>query len=159
MRSTPGLKARAGFPSRRASKESMSSSQEQAVASGEAWHSPLPAWAPSSHSPTSVWKDWKRPVSLSQCDTIVERLIGLKMPQGADNVIIFKCDVSNKEDIAEAKRVCTAKFGDVSILINNAGIVSGKKVLENSEFMIEKTLQVNTLAHLWTIRAFLPGML
>ena len=44
-------------------------------------------------------------------------------------------------------------------MINNAGIVSGKKILENSDFMIKKTLEVNTLAHLYTIREFLPGMI
>ena len=45
------------------------------------------------------------------------------------------------------------------MLINNAGIVSGKTILENSDFMMRKTLEVNTLAHLYTIREFLPDML
>jgi short-subunit dehydrogenase len=34
-------------------------------------------------------------------------------------------------------------------LINNAGIVTGKKFLESSDTAIEKTFQVNTLAHFW----------
>jgi len=46
----------------------------------------------------------------------------------------------------------------VTILINNAGIVSGKRLLDNSDFMIKKTLEVNTLALLITIREFLPAM-
>ena len=41
-------------------------------------------------------------------------------------------------------------MGDVTILINNAGIVSGnKKFYEVPEKMVELTFQVNTLAHLW----------
>ena len=44
-------------------------------------------------------------------------------------------------------------------MINNAGIVSGKTILENSDFMMKKTLEVNTLAHLYTIREFLPDMI
>jgi len=44
-------------------------------------------------------------------------------------------------------------------LINNAGIVSGKTTQELSDIMIEKTLQVNTISHLHTIKEFLPGMI
>ncbi len=51
------------------------------------------------------------------------------------------------------------KFGPVTLLINNAGIVSGKSILELSDFMMKKTLEVNTLAHLYTIREFLPDMI
>lgn len=47
----------------------------------------------------------------------------------------------------------------MTILINNAGIVSGKTTLELSDAMIEKTIQVNTISHLHTIREFLPGMI
>ncbi len=43
--------------------------------------------------------------------------------------------------------------------MNNAGIVSGKSILENSERMIKKTLEVNTISHSYTVRAFLPAML
>jgi all-trans-retinol dehydrogenase (NAD+) len=47
----------------------------------------------------------------------------------------------------------------VTILINNAGIVAGKPLLEVSDFMIEKTMQVNALGIIWTIREFLPAMM
>ena len=40
-------------------------------------------------------------------------------------------------------------IGDVDILINNAGIVTGKKLLECSDTLIEKTFAVNTVAHFW----------
>jgi all-trans-retinol dehydrogenase (NAD+) len=75
------------------------------------------------------------------------------------NVITFLCDVSNKESIENAGRIARQNFGTVTMLINNAGIVSGKTILENSDFMMKKTLEVNTLAHLYTIREFLPDML
>lgn len=45
------------------------------------------------------------------------------------------------------------------MLINNAGIVSGKSTLENSDAMIKKTFEVNTISHLWTIREFMPDMI
>ena len=64
-------------------------------------------------------------------------------------------------DRAALQAVCAqvlAARGGVDILINNAGIVSGKPLLETSDEAIERTFQVNTLAHFWTVRAFLPGM-
>lgn len=84
----------------------------------------------------------------------------IKQATGTDrNVIVFNCDVSKKESITEAGKTSRDAFGDVTILINNAGIVSGKKILENSDFMMQKTLEVNTLSHLYTIREFMPDMI
>lgn len=37
----------------------------------------------------------------------------------------------------------------VSILINNAGIVTGKKFMETADELIIKTMEVNTMAHFW----------
>lgn len=49
--------------------------------------------------------------------------------------------------------------GQVDILINNAGIVQCLPFLELSPQLVERTFQVNTLAHIWTIKHFLPAML
>ena len=47
-----------------------------------------------------------------------------------------------------------------SLLINNAGIVSGgKPLLETPDAKIRLTFEVNTLAHFWTVKAFLPAMM
>ena len=59
---------------------------------------------------------------------------------------------------ATLARVLAAR-GPVAILINNAGIVTGKTLLECSDAAIERTFQVNTLALFWTVRAVLPAML
>ena len=42
------------------------------------------------------------------------------------NVLAIKLDVSDREAIRESAVSCRQKFGDVDILINNAGIVQGK---------------------------------
>lgn len=51
--------------------------------------------------------------------------------------------------------------GDVSILVNNAGIVTGKKFMDAPDSLIEKTLEVNTMAHFWVsnrgTNSFLSG--
>ena len=39
--------------------------------------------------------------------------------------------------------------GDVTMLINNAGVVSGKHLLKCSDASIQRTFDVNVLAHFW----------
>lgn len=46
----------------------------------------------------------------------------------------------------------------VDVLVNNAGVVAGRYFLDLTEEDIELTFRVNALAHYWTTRAFLPGM-
>jgi all-trans-retinol dehydrogenase (NAD+) len=72
---------------------------------------------------------------------------------------VYCCDLANREEIATAAARTLAESGPVDILINNAGIVSGKYLLDASDPEIERTFQVNTLALFWTVRAFLPSML
>ncbi|MDX1500504.1 MAG: SDR family NAD(P)-dependent oxidoreductase, partial [Woeseiaceae bacterium] len=52
-----------------------------------------------------------------------------------------------------------ADVGRIDVLINNAGVVSGKPLLEITDDAIERTFAVNALAPIWMVRAFLPGML
>jgi all-trans-retinol dehydrogenase (NAD+) len=77
----------------------------------------------------------------------------------SSNITIFVCDVSKRESITAGATVARAAHGPVTILINNAGIVSGKMTMDLSDAMIEKTMQVNTISHLHTIKEFLPGMI
>jgi all-trans-retinol dehydrogenase (NAD+) len=69
------------------------------------------------------------------------------------------CDVSNREEIYARAEQLTKEMGPVDILINNAGIVSGKPMLETPDDLIEKTMQVNVLSLFWTAKAFLPAMI
>merc|ERR1719167_1170349 len=71
----------------------------------------------------------------------------------------FTVDMSNKQEIYEAAKLTKAEVGTVSILVNNAGIVSGTALLDTPDARIVKTFEVNALAHFWTIKAFLPDML
>jgi all-trans-retinol dehydrogenase (NAD+) len=45
--------------------------------------------------------------------------------------------------------VVKREVGSVTILVNNAGIVTAKKFLQCSDALIEKTFAVNTMAHFW----------
>lgn len=71
----------------------------------------------------------------------------------------FTCDLSKREDIYRVAEQAKSDVGDVDILINNAGIVTGKKFLECPDSLIIKTMDVNINAHFWTVKSFLPAML
>ena len=74
----------------------------------------------------------------------------------------FRCDavdVTNRHQVYETARLVLQQFQRVDILINNAGIVQGKPFLQTTDELIERTLQINTLSHFWTLRAFLPKMM
>ena len=58
-------------------------------------------------------------------------------------------DCGNRHQVYRAANKVKEDVGDVAILVNNAGVVSGKKIWESSDKAIEKTFQVNTLAHFW----------
>ncbi|XP_070533992.1 estradiol 17-beta-dehydrogenase 11-like [Ptychodera flava] len=77
---------------------------------------------------------------------------------GAD-VNTYTVDVTKKEDVRSVAERVKEEVGDVDILVNNAGILHGLELLRLSDSQIEKLMNVNIMAHFWTVRAFLPAML
>ncbi|XP_039701587.1 estradiol 17-beta-dehydrogenase 11 isoform X2 [Pteropus medius] len=71
----------------------------------------------------------------------------------------FVVDCSNREDIYNSAKKVKAEIGDVSILINNAGVVYTSDLFATQDPEIEKTFEVNIFAHFWTTKAFLPAMM
>jgi len=71
----------------------------------------------------------------------------------------FTVDMSSKDDIYRVAEKTKEDVGPVTILVNNAGIVSGTAVMDTPDAKIVKTFEVNVLAHFWTIKAFLPDMI
>ena len=71
----------------------------------------------------------------------------------------MKIDLTNREEVRKAAQEARTKFGDVDILINNAGLVQGKLLLDSNEVLTSKQLTVNLESHFWTIREFLPAMI
>jgi len=71
----------------------------------------------------------------------------------------LRCDVSSRVEVYARAKESSERFGPVWLLVNNAGIVSGKRLLDTSDERIEKLMSVNAMAHFWTTKAFLPGMI
>lgn len=78
---------------------------------------------------------------------------------GAARVNYYLCDCSDKAEVYRVADQVKKEVGDVSILINNAGIVTGRKFMDAPDSLIEKTVEVNSMAHFWTYKAFLPAMI
>ncbi|OMH35141.1 SDR family oxidoreductase [Tersicoccus sp. Bi-70] len=68
-------------------------------------------------------------------------------------------DVADRDVVDEAAATLIADVGGVDVVINNAGIVSGTRLLDTPAAAIERTFDVNVLALYWVTRAFLPGMI
>jgi all-trans-retinol dehydrogenase (NAD+) len=65
------------------------------------------------------------------------------------------CDISDRSAVyAAAKQVAEP----VDILINNAGVVSGKSLLEIPDAQIQRNLEINVHSLFWMIKAFAPAM-
>ncbi|MEO8603196.1 MAG: SDR family oxidoreductase [bacterium] len=71
----------------------------------------------------------------------------------------FVCNVADREQVYARAAETIAAAGPVDILINNAGVVSGRDFLELPDEQIARTFDVNVLALFWTGKAFLPAML
>jgi len=87
-----------------------------------------------------------------------EDTVSLLKSMGAE-AFAYEVDVSEKSQVdATAARV-KREIGDVTVIINNAGIGKCEKFLNFSPESIEKTFRINVLAHFWILRQFLPKMM
>ena len=65
----------------------------------------------------------------------------------------YRCNVRHPEEVyVTAKRV-KEEVGDITVLFNNAGVVTGKKLLSCSDEEIVRTFDVNSIAHFWVIKS------
>lgn len=61
----------------------------------------------------------------------------------------YQVDISNRMSVYAAAERVKQELGTVTILVNNAGVVTGKRFLECQDEQIVKTFDVNILAHFW----------
>ena len=71
----------------------------------------------------------------------------------------YRCDLSQREEVYEISNKILDKSGGIDVLILNAGIVQGKKILETNDDLIEKTFLVNAISNFWLTKVFLPKMI
>ena len=61
----------------------------------------------------------------------------------------YQLDVTDRLKVYALKEQVKREVGDVTMLINNAGIVTGKKILDAPDQLMVKTMEVNSISHFW----------
>ena len=70
----------------------------------------------------------------------------------------YKCDVGSQEEVERAWARIVKDLGTPTVLINNAGILDGKPLLELTMEEIERVYRVNTFSHHHLASLFLPPL-
>ncbi|XP_045613976.1 epidermal retinol dehydrogenase 2 isoform X2 [Procambarus clarkii] len=69
----------------------------------------------------------------------------------------YRCDVSSKEDVHAVSDKIRKDVGDVTILVNNAGIMPCKPFLKHTPEDVHNIFKVNVFSHFWTVQEWLPS--
>lgn len=60
-----------------------------------------------------------------------------------------RVDVSNRQEVLDTAALVKEQVGNVTVLVNNAGIMPCRPLFLQSHETIEKIFNVNVLAHFW----------
>eukprot|EP01094_Clydonella_sp_ATCC50884_P027135 TRINITY_DN7673_c0_g1_i4.p1 TRINITY_DN7673_c0_g1~~TRINITY_DN7673_c0_g1_i4.p1 ORF type:complete len:276 (-),score=75.22 TRINITY_DN7673_c0_g1_i4:457-1197(-) len=71
----------------------------------------------------------------------------------------LQCDVTDAAAVAAVAREVLAVHGVPHVVINNAGVVSGRPFLELEPAHVHRTFAVNVFAHYYVLQSFLPHMM
>lgn len=69
------------------------------------------------------------------------------------------CDVGDEAEVNAMVRAAEQAYGPVDMMFNNAGINSGREVLNTDLTVWDDQWRVNVMAHVYAVRAVLPGMI
>lgn len=76
-----------------------------------------------------------------------------------DSARFFKLDVTSEESWAQVVADVEATFGPVDALVNNAGILMFKSILDTTKADYERVLGVNLVGEFLGVKAVAPGMI
>ncbi len=96
---------------------------------------------------------------LWDCNGVALEAVEKELNERGASCAAYPCDVASRASVREIARRVLAEHGAIDVLVNNAGVVSGRPLLEISDEEIERSFGVNALAPIWTTRAFLPTMI
>ncbi|KAF7511224.1 hypothetical protein GJ744_005121 [Endocarpon pusillum] len=75
------------------------------------------------------------------------------------SVKYFRCDITSSSAIAKAASEIRLEIGEPTVLMNIAGVCTGKTILDSTEAEHKWTFDVNTLSHYLLAKEFLPSMI
>lgn len=87
-------------------------------------------------------------------------VLDVKVPQfDNDNITFYQCDISQWSAVEKVAKQIVEEIGHPTVIVNNAGVVQGKTLIELEEADVQQTMGVNVLGHFWTLKAFLPEII
>ena len=78
--------------------------------------------------------------------------VGKEIRSIGGTVYSYKCNLCDNNEIRETAKKVREEAGEISLLINNAGIVTGRQFMDCADEDIVATLEVNSLSHFWVSR-------
>ena len=107
----------------------------------------------------ALW-DVRRDALAELCEWLADRGV-------APSALHPQCvDVADAAAVAREAAAQQARLGPVQVLVNNAAVVYGQRLLDGGDgdggasvAQLQRSLDVNVAAHFWTVRAFVPQML
>lgn len=94
-------------------------------------------------------------VARDKANSVVEKIRKLGVKSDA-----FQVDIGNKNSVMELQRQVKQKYGDIDVLVNNAGAI-----LRPAEWnlmpddLLDKTIDLNLKGPLFCMQMFVPGMI
>ena len=104
----------------------------------------------------------KRGANLALADIDYEKLESVKneLAEFGNQVLIYKCDVSDESNVAELVNDVLSNFGKIDILVNNAALWrSSMPFHEVPSEECRKFFEINVFGVMNVTRSVLPGML
>ncbi|MBL7959769.1 beta-ketoacyl-ACP reductase [bacterium] len=83
----------------------------------------------------------------------------LKTEKVSDEIHIYNVDVRNSDSVQEATRIAIEKFGQIDVLINNAGITQDASLLKMSDQQWRDVLDVNLTGVFNCTKSVAPHMI
>jgi 3alpha(or 20beta)-hydroxysteroid dehydrogenase len=75
-----------------------------------------------------------------------------------DNALFIEHDVTNEQHWTQVIEQTEAQFGQVNVLVNNAGITMSKSILDTSLADYRRILEINQVSVFLGMRAVIPSM-
>jgi len=86
-------------------------------------------------------------------------VVAEKIKKYTSEILIYPCDVSQKDQVEKMSRTVLEKFGRIDILVNNAGFGIYSQIHESKIEEIESQMATNYFGMVYCTKAFLPKML
>ncbi len=81
-----------------------------------------------------------------------------EMRKDGGEVHTYLCDVSRRDNVYSMAGRVKKDVGPVDVLVNNAGVLFGGDFLALHDDHLQKTIDINLMAYMWMMKAFLPDM-